>query len=476
VIATDALQALRDLGAGATIVVHADCADGVASALLLRDAFPRAEVRFVQYDTAALRDLPAVPGMLFCDITPPRERVAEFVAAGTIVLDHHGTQRDIVAAFGDRGVFADEATEPGVSGAALAFREVWRRVCRVDTTEATWSAANRLATLAGVRDTWQRRDPRWPEACAQAAALRFWPEEVLFGDDGAVSGPEGVNWSALEARLALGPTLLEKQAVDVTRALAGALAFTVGATRMVAFQETGNLVSDAAEICGGDADLVASFSFWCEEGRPAVVFSLRSRCDFRCDLFAEHFGGGGHQHAAGFKMALPEAMAAASPYGLLAVALRAYQGPDGAARRFFLIFGLWEPLHQLRRTGGGVAAGFNEFELFVLCYAGALSIGRGMAPDPATAKRLVEAGRSIGSEAELRRVLADIAATTPEAVREIVAAAVRATCTGCPRCTGGLVPCDDPECVHCGSDNERDCPQAKPCPARAGAAAETEAR
>lgn len=38
----------------------------------------------------------------------------------------------------------------------------------------------------------------------------------------------------------------------------------------------------------------------------------------------------------------------------------------------------------------------------------------------------------------------------------------------CGRCTGGIVPCDDPECVACISDHERDCQSAKICPTCAG--------
>ncbi|HZL96812.1 MAG TPA: hypothetical protein VFB99_24365 [Vicinamibacterales bacterium] len=52
------------------IVTHADCADGIASAMLLHDALPEATVEFVQYNTPEWRDLAATPGMLFCDMIP----------------------------------------------------------------------------------------------------------------------------------------------------------------------------------------------------------------------------------------------------------------------------------------------------------------------------------------------------------------------------------------------------------------------
>ena len=104
-----------------TIVTHDKCADGRASALILLDVFPGANVVFCNYNTPEYNDLPATEGMIFCDIVPPAHRVEEFIAVNAIVLDHHKTNKEIVAKFGDNGRFADEATEPGVSGASLAF-------------------------------------------------------------------------------------------------------------------------------------------------------------------------------------------------------------------------------------------------------------------------------------------------------------------------------------------------------------------
>ncbi len=116
---------VEKLSAVRRVIVHANCADGMASAMILHDALPDAEVVFLQHGTAEFLSLPATTGMLFCDISPPADRVAEFVGVGAIVLDHHKTVRDVVEAFGDCGVFADETKEPGVSGALLAYREVW---------------------------------------------------------------------------------------------------------------------------------------------------------------------------------------------------------------------------------------------------------------------------------------------------------------------------------------------------------------
>lgn len=278
-----------DLSTIQTIVTHDSCADGLASALILRAAIPRAEVLFVQHGTRDLAELRATPGLLFCDITPPAARVREFVDAGAVVLDHHATARDVVAAFGEHGVFADEKTEPGVSGALLAYREVW--------------AANRVAApsledfarLAGIRDTWQRSDPRWGEACAQQAALLFWPRATWLA-------APSYDWESLAA---IGPTLIAKRDESVAWAIKRAAQFEVGGRRGVIFEGL-SLTSDAAEALHGDVDLVVGFGFDVEDGREKVIYSLRSHTDFDCAAFAKARGGGGHRQAAGFSVALWE--------------------------------------------------------------------------------------------------------------------------------------------------------------------------
>ena len=110
-----------------TICVHGPtCPDGRASAIILHDAFPAAKVVFLTHDTQEYLELPAEPDQVWCDIVPPHARASEFVAAGAWVLDHHKGAKDIVAMFGERGVFADEKERPGVSGAMLAWEFVMR--------------------------------------------------------------------------------------------------------------------------------------------------------------------------------------------------------------------------------------------------------------------------------------------------------------------------------------------------------------
>lgn len=288
-----------------TIVTHENCSDGVASALILVDAIPAARVCFVQHNTTGLRDLPAEPGMLFCDIVPPRERVAEFVDAGAIVLDHHRGAREIVEAFGPRGVFADEVREPGVSGATLAFRKVWIQIR--GSNGLNRPVVERFATLAGIRDTWQRPDPRWAEASAQAAALRFWPWENLR--DALWKG----GWSAVETMLAIGPVLVAKDAERDKVLIREAYRFEAGGHRVACFE--GLQTSDVAEALAGEIDLVLGWHYAIVDGAAKMMISLRGRGSFPLLDFAKRHGGGGHTQAAGFQIAVPPA--SPDPYTFL---------------------------------------------------------------------------------------------------------------------------------------------------------------
>jgi hypothetical protein len=285
-ISKDLLDAVR------VIVTHDSCSDGLTSALILRDVLPAARIAFVQYETPGLLGLAAEPGMLFCDMSPPASRADEFVAAGAVVLDHHRTARKVVEAFGDRGVFADEAREPGVSGATLAYREVWRALAPTGVPREREQAIVELAALAGIRDTWQRASPRWTEACAQHEAVTFWPRDTWLATPA----------SGFPAMLAIGPTLLDKKAEQVKKALGVAWRHTHAGVRIVLLDGS-ELASDAAEAVDHDADLVAGFAYRAEpSGVLKLTFSLRSHTDFDCAAWAKHEGGGGHTRAAGFSV------------------------------------------------------------------------------------------------------------------------------------------------------------------------------
>jgi oligoribonuclease NrnB/cAMP/cGMP phosphodiesterase (DHH superfamily) len=291
------------------------CPDGVASAILLRDALPDAKVMFFSHDE--LRFALPRPGVLFCDICPGEEEAVEWAKHGAVVLDHHRSAEKVVRAFerSGHGVFADEREEPGVSGAVLAYREVWMPTVHPDGPPSSrrHMVVERFARLAGVRDTWQREDPEWRDACAQAEALQFWPWEEwpadAFHDDtmsGKLAGMLNLGYILLEKREQRTRQIVSRGWRRLTRA--GRKLFVVSTTE----------TSDAAELVGGDADLVVGFAFDADPGAEEVAagiemrLSLRSRGDFDCAKFCRAHGGGGHTRAAG--CTVPVSESSQNPY------------------------------------------------------------------------------------------------------------------------------------------------------------------
>ena len=286
-----------DLRAVRTIVTHAECPDGIASALILHDALPDADVLFVEHNTPEQRELNATPGMLFCDIAPTRDQLQAFVDAGAIVLDHHKAARDVVAAFGSRGAFADEREDPGVSGALLAYREVWQPLRSPSQSDSKDRAILRFAELAGVRDTWQTEHAAWDEACAQATALTFYGYERLV-TDGATLSP---------AKLETGKLLIEKR-LATAKEVAQRKTHRI-ANDMVIFNDRDRVLSDVAHFAlqnDSDIQIVCGFHYKVlSDGNMLLVMALRSRKGgVDVSAIAKRHGGGGHSTAAGFSVAV----------------------------------------------------------------------------------------------------------------------------------------------------------------------------
>lgn len=314
---------LDKLKAVTTIVCHANCPDGLASAMFLRDVLPDAEIVFAQHGTDEFRMLTPKPGMLFCDIAPYIETIEKkidgkkvrtitpegyrvldaWVESGTFVLDHHKTVKEIVARFVDNGtgVFGDEVTNPGVCGAVLAYEHVWQPLHMGPQV----FAAN-FARLSGIRDTWQKKSPDFREASLQAEVLMFYPRESWLEMS---LGEVRQRWDR-EFR-PVGEVLMRRMEKSVENIAANGYRFsTAKGTRVVCFDAL-KKSSDVAEKLGSEADLVIGF---CYVSDPALapdpgqvaklLVSTRSHTGYNCEGLASHFGGGGHTAAAGFNRVL----------------------------------------------------------------------------------------------------------------------------------------------------------------------------
>lgn len=286
-----------------TLVTHDACADGLASAMIVRDALPDVEVIFAQHGTPSLEELAPRAGMLFCDIAPPRARAQAFADAGAIVLDHHKSARDVVELFGDRGVFADEAQTPGCSGAVLAFSAVW--LARGGHAGAQTVAD--FARLVGIRDTWQKTSPSWELACDLHAALMGMPREYWLdgGGIGRALGPDSLYVGGLRRK---------QRAESIAKICASGILLLRGrdgAEDWAAFPDGGHYTSDAAEALrqAGVRVTVGWFQV-VSDGRVHTVLSCRSDGSVDVGELCSRFGGGGHSRAAGCRLELTDPIVA----------------------------------------------------------------------------------------------------------------------------------------------------------------------
>ncbi|MFA5054038.1 MAG: DHHA1 domain-containing protein [Parcubacteria group bacterium] len=283
-----------------TFVVHEHCADGMASAMLLRAINQKAEVVFCQYGTAQHRELPVGPGMVFADFSPPKDRVPEFVEAGAVVLDHHHTQREVIEAFGEDGVYSDE---PGVSGATLVYNHLWLPLVRsggMTNVVLKDPFAASFATLAGIYDTWQIKDSRWESACVQKEVLTFFsPEELL-------SPPFTDIIERWPQYLWVGQVLLQKNLRQAAKAARTSYRFTTAKGTRVAVTYLAGYKADAiAECLGAQADLVVGAFYVYDpehDAYPKLVLSCRSKTDYDVSALCRAYGGGGHTKAAGMTL------------------------------------------------------------------------------------------------------------------------------------------------------------------------------
>ena len=292
---------LDRLKAVTTIISHETCADGLASAMILKAALPYANVRFVKYNSEEHEKLEASKGMIFCDFSPHKTRTQDFIDVGAIVLDHHA--REVVDPFKESGVFADKDVEPGVSGAMLAYRHVY--VPLLGENELVKSFAN----ICGIYDTWQTKSPLWEVSREYTEVLFFFPKKDWLADPIFPLYLEArAAWST---KLGMGKTLVDKKNWTVKKALEEAYRATVGPLKVLMVQDT-TAINEIAEAAGPEVDIVAGFRYYCEDNsdredwcegfakNAKFKVSFRSRKDFNVRDLALHYGGGGHVKAASF--------------------------------------------------------------------------------------------------------------------------------------------------------------------------------
>ena len=299
------------------VVTHGGCPDGRASALIIHAALPHLPITEMAYGSPEHRALEPSP-ILFCDFSPfvpkksnsptggelaaRREVLLKWAASGAVILDHHDPE--LVEPFGAQGIFGENAK--GESGAVLAYQHVF-------TTQPPYAqaAADRLAVLSAVRDTWRRDSTLWDSACELSEALRFVPLDDLL----KMGIPK-----VIEMASSFGPILMRKKREAAAEATKNAVRTEIGGHKVAIIPST-KLTSDVADMFP-EADIIAGFDYVHEDGGEAIrlIVSLRSRADVNVRSIAERHGGGGHVQAAGFSLPIHTEMSS-NPYRAIVAAL-----------------------------------------------------------------------------------------------------------------------------------------------------------
>lgn len=348
------------------IWTHGNCADGLASAMILKDAFwmlgLRPHIRFVRHNTVEHSKLgmgPPDEGLglgLICDFAPwvpeepgeAAERTGDLsvFADRYIVLDHHKGAKETVKLYTTH-VFADEDLDPGVSGAVLAYEQVWlpaveqyraglmlsdraispNRDARIENTFRRQDAVETFARSIGARDTWHMANGYLYEQGQHATAMllskpvEYWLEDGYKYEDGNqgrhppfLAKPELDGGKALfEAHMeAVQKSTEQRIYCEVTGWSSGGERRDEVALHVFQDRATGfRMTSDVAEALRAPrpahlkAEILAGFFYILDEvnGPPRLEYSLRTLSgDFDVSAFAKANGGGGHTRAAGFSV------------------------------------------------------------------------------------------------------------------------------------------------------------------------------
>lgn len=275
------------------IIVHKYCHDGTSSAMIIRDVLPNVDILYAGHKDPEYLELKAEPGLMFCDISPPPKRGAEFMKHRSIVLDHHEKTRKIVRRFVQvgLGIYGDNSRSE--SGAMLAYKYVWLPLQGMAHTDK--KHISRMAKLAGIRDTFKKDSPDWEEACIQTEALAFYPSDYFASEDNR----DGTH-QLTDKELEIGKIQHEKFKRTIKRVVEEAYILDWNNIK-VAIIPGYRVISDASEeLRKLGVPVTLAFTFRHNENKLTLTASARSDATiFDCNKFCAKYGGGGHIPAAG---------------------------------------------------------------------------------------------------------------------------------------------------------------------------------
>ncbi len=266
------------------VIYHGNCQDGFTAAWAIWKKYPDWEFYPGKYQETP----PDVTGrdVFFVDFTYKRPVILEMAekANSITILDHHASaEKDLVDL--PEKVFV--LFDMNRSGSRITWDFFHDR-----------EALPELIKYVEDRDLWRFKYLETKPLSAYLFSFPYsfevWDQAVRIMDD-----PERRDEAEKQ-----GNAILRKQAKDIDELLQNKFRMTIGGTEVWAANLPYTLCSEAGHILAQGMPFGATFYL---DGKSAI-FSLRST-DSGIDVseIAKQYGGGGHKHAAGFKIPSPVA-------------------------------------------------------------------------------------------------------------------------------------------------------------------------
>ena len=272
---------------------HGNCQDGFGAAWAVRHALGEDNVEF--YPGVYQEPTPDVTGrdVLMVDFAykrPVLDAMAE-TARSIVILDHHKSAAEDLAGLPPPGFNYPAIRSEGPKVTAIFDME--RSGARLAWDYLNRGLRPRLIDHIEDRDLW-----RFKLQCTREISAALFSYPYSFG-----------LWDSLMNDDVLPNLIIEGHAIDRKQQQDIANLLPVVQRRMVIggfYMPVANLpltlTSDAGHKMAAEANGIAACYWDTPEGR---VFSLRSTDDGPdCQAIAVKYGGGGHPHAAGFRMSL----------------------------------------------------------------------------------------------------------------------------------------------------------------------------
>ena len=269
---------------------HSQCDDGLASAWIMKRAYPKIETIFSTYSHEwKHHNFNSGDEIFFTDFSPEPEDAVELINQGVefLVIDHHLTAQEKLNAFKDKKSIQNHyRLNMEFCGAVLTWKHFFRN-----------ESMPELLEYINISDMWQwdeRDDSR--EVCA-------WNRHNLVMNDIGSFQKLYETWSLTEAR-EKGALLVDQVNRLVTRLATPRYELNFDGTLVHAMNDS-LFPSDLGHEFEKTSPSGIGVTYYVSPVNGIVKVSARGK---GAKEFCERYGGGGHPLAAGFVMNMKEFM------------------------------------------------------------------------------------------------------------------------------------------------------------------------